>query len=140
MRFSIIILISILLIEACSEEEENLKLFSPEAFAYSLENGWELNASVYVKGFIQTENEDVYSAKLSYSANMVLPSGKMLEDVDYGIVDETSNEEMIDLSIEIQIELDSSFAIGQYKIIFKVTDDLSQREASIEKPFELSMD
>ena len=128
----------ILIISACSEETPNLELFSAEAFAYSLEAGWELNASVYAKGFKQEETDDIYTAKLSYVINLISPLGDTLEMVDYGVADPTGSERLIDTEIESQIELDSAFAIGQYKIIFVVTDDLTGQETKTEKTFELT--
>jgi hypothetical protein len=44
----------------------------------------------------------------------------------------------MDLPVETQIEMDSSFAVGKYKIVFIVDDILSQRSVSSEKEFSLS--
>ncbi|MFC2135014.1 hypothetical protein ACFLTH_10375 [Bacteroidota bacterium] len=127
-----------ILFMSCSKEEKKLELFSPDAFAFQLDNGWELNASVQAKGFSIEEVDDVYTARLSYYLNLVLPSGELLEDVMYDIVTEKSEEEIMELSIDAQVELDSSFDEGEYKIIFYVMDDYTEQEVSIEKTFELS--
>lgn len=122
---------------ACSNDEEKLELFSAEAFAYSLSPGWELNATCRVKGFEQNENNEIYSVKLSYTVDLKTPEGKILEGIGEGLIDEKSKEKFTDLPIEMQAELDSTYLPGRYKIIFNVTDDLSQKQISIEKEFEL---
>ena len=44
---------------ACNNKPEpNLELFSPEAFAFDIGESWEVNASVYAKGFGQIEKND----------------------------------------------------------------------------------
>ena len=134
-----ILILFLLALISCSKEQEKLELFSEEAFAYYLEDSWELNATARVKGFTQLEDDDDnYSAKLSYSIDLITPSADTLSDVDYGLVDELKDEEMIDLEIETQIEIDSSFSVGKYKIVFHVEDNLSQRSVSSEKEFSLS--
>ena len=123
---------------ACSTEKQKLEVFNPEAFAYSLEDGWELNASTRVKGFIQKEDKDGYSVKLSYYVNIITPAADTLNEADYGIIDERKSEEIADLGLDVQIELDSSFMPGKYKIIFFVSDDYSNQQASTETEFDLS--
>lgn len=123
---------------ACSDKEENLELFSAEAFAYSMDDGWELNASCRVKGFEQKENDNQYSAKLSYMIDLINTDGKINKGVTEGFIDETSKEKLSDLPIEIQIQIDSSYAAGKYKIVFNVTDNFSEKEIKLEKEFELS--
>jgi len=118
--------------------EEKLELFSAEAFAYSMNPGWELNATCRVKGFVQNEDNEIYLVKLSYTVDLKTPEGKLLEGIGEGLIDEKSKERFTDLPIETQAELDSTYLPGKYKIIFNVTDDLSQKQISIEKEFELS--
>lgn len=127
----------IALIAACSGKDENLELFSPEAFTYSLDNGWELNASCRVKGFIQNKTSDEYSVKLSYTTDIIMPDGKKIESINEGLIDEKSKEKFQDIPIETQLQFDSSYAPGKYKIVFNVSDDLNGKSISIEKEFEL---
>ncbi|NOX67025.1 MAG: hypothetical protein GXO85_14830, partial [Chlorobi bacterium] len=47
-----ITILIVLFLISCSKEPD-VKLFSPEAFAYTLDNGWELNATVQASGFAQ---------------------------------------------------------------------------------------
>lgn len=128
----------IIFFSVCSNDEEKLELFSAEAFAYSMSPGWELNATCRVKGFVQNENNETYSIKLSYTVDLKTPEGKILEGIGEGLIDEKSKERFTDLPIETQAELDSTYLPGKYKIIFNVTDDFSQKQISIGKEFELS--
>lgn len=127
----------LLVIAACSSKEEKFELFSPEAFTYSLEEGWELNASCRVKGFTQNKSGEEYSVKLSYTTDLITPDGKKIENISEGLIDEKSKEKFSDLLIETQMQLDSSFQTGKYKVVFNVSDDYKEKTISIEKEFEL---
>ena len=140
-RYSLIVFLvtALVFLAACSSEKPKLQLHDPAAFAYLLDNGWELNASVQVKGFTQNENDGRYIAKLSYTVNIITAKGDTLEDVDSGIADKNDKEQIGDMQINSQIELDSSYATGSYKLIFIVNDDLTENNtARIEQKFELS--
>jgi hypothetical protein len=135
----LIFIFAALTIFSCSKEQEKLEIFSEEAFAFYLEENWELNASARIKGFTQQEDEqDNYIAKLSYSINIITPAADTLTNIDYGLIDELSEEEMVDLVLETQIEIDTTFAVGKYKIVFIVDDNLSQRTVTSEKEFGLT--
>lgn len=134
-----IYIISVLfLLFACSEEEPKLEVYNPEAFAFQLDSEWELNASAQIKGFTQVEENEEYIAKLSYYANLITPSGDLLEEIDYGMIDKKSEEELIDTQLEIQVVLDSSFAQGEYILQIFVIDDYSEQEDSTQVKFDLS--
>ncbi|MCL4549613.1 MAG: hypothetical protein M1495_13700 [Bacteroidetes bacterium] len=123
---------------ACSKKEVKLELFSAESFAYSLDKGWEADASVRVKGFEQTKNNGTYAAKLSYTVDLETPDGKGIKSIDSGKIDKTSAEKMIDLQINSQIQLDSNYKLGSYKLVFNVTDDPTGRKSSIQTSFDLT--
>lgn len=131
-------LIVILLLFACSREEEKLELFSPEAFAYSMDDGWEVNATCRVKGFEQKEEENNYKAKLSFTIDLQTSSGTLLQGIGEGLIDQSAKERIIDLPIETQVLLNSTYVTGKYIIIFNVTDDFSGKSTSIKKEFELT--
>ena len=133
-----ILFISLFLLFACSEEEPKLEVYNAEAFAFQLDSEWELNASAQVKGFKQVEEAEEYIAKLSYYANLVTPSGDLLEEIDYGMIDKKSEEELIDTQLEIQVVLDSSFATGEYTLQIVVLDDYTEQQDSTEVKFDLS--
>ncbi len=138
MKKYFLLFIILFLISACSKKEEKFELFSPESFAYSIDNGWELNATVRAKGFGQIENENKFSAKLSYYANLQTPEGKLVNKVSSGIIDRNENEKISEIQIESQIKLDSTYKTGNYKIIFYIKDELSGKEIFTESIFELS--
>lgn len=140
MKKLIPILIILLSLSSCSKEEMKLELFSPEAFAFSMGESWELNSSVQIKGFLQKEKDEKFSADLSYTVHIITPETDTLFDADYGLIQNTAGEEMIDLSLDVQIEFDSSFSPGEYKIIYEVKDELSEQTAITEAPFRLTSD
>lgn len=126
------------LLTACSNKREDLQLFDAESFAYSMDSGWELNATVRAKGFEQDESGGKFTAKLSYVADLETPDGKLFRNISSGNVDKTSAEKLIDLPIEAQIKLDSTFVTGNYKITFFVKDELTGRKAYLWSFFELA--
>lgn len=123
---------------SCSDEELKLEVYSPEAFAFQLDSEWELNASAQVKGFTQVEENEEYSTKLSYYVNLITPSGELLEEIDYGLIDRKSDEKLVDTQLEIQVMMDSSFAQGEYTLQIFVLDDLSEQQDSTQVKFTLS--
>lgn len=120
---------------SCSEEEKKLELKDSNVLAFPLESGWELNATASVNGFEQIEENDKYIAKISYYVNLVTPSGDTLPEIDYGIINEEHNEEILIANVEVQVELDSTYSTGNYKMLFYINDDLSGRTATAEKKF-----
>ena len=131
-----LILISLIFI-SCADDPK-LILFSPESFAFSLENGWEVNASVNAKGFAQLgkENSDLYFTKISYSVNLFTPEDTIF-NADYDTIIDSTNEEILDLPIESQLQLDSGFKSGEYKLEFIVLDDYSQTKDTLSTRFVL---
>ncbi len=119
------------LILACSREKPNLKLFSPESFAYSTEQGWELDTSVRVKGFQKEKQGEKITAKLSFSVDIVTPNGDTLKNAYDGLKDVSEEENISETPIDVQIEFDSTFAKGNYIVVFNVEDNLSSQEATI---------
>jgi hypothetical protein len=135
-----IIIISLLLFvfSTCSGPEPNLQLSNPEAFSFDLGDSWEVIASVSAKGFAQEEKEDSFSIHLSYSVDLVTAEADSLISIYSDNVDSNDSEEFIDLPLEAQIEIDSSFAEGSYKLVFNVKDEISNQIKSIEVKFDLT--
>jgi len=123
---------------ACSKKVEKLELFSAESYAYSMDKGWEMNASVRVKGFEQKESGKEFKAKLSYSVDLETSDGKLIEGIDKGIVDKTQNEQMMDLPINSQLKLDSTYKTGTYKVTFFVKDEFTGQKSILWSFFELT--
>jgi hypothetical protein len=128
----------LLLVVACSKKQEKFELFSAESFAYSMDKGWEMNGTVRAKGFEQNENDKKFSAKLSYTIDLVTVDDKYLTGIDSGTVDKTADEKISEIEVSTQLKLDSSYKPGTYKVIFNVKDELSKQSASLWSFFELS--
>lgn len=138
MKNPLIGLLSLLfLLGSCEPEKLKLELFSPDAFAFSLEDGWELNATVNVKGFKQNSVNDKYSCKVSFLIHLITPSDTMY-NADWGVLEETSDEEMMDLTIESQIEFNSNFESGEYQLLLFAEDLFNANKDTVTIPFSLS--
>ncbi|MFA7287761.1 MAG: hypothetical protein WC055_02675 [Melioribacteraceae bacterium] len=137
MKKLIFLLFVALVIAGCSKDEKVINLTSPEAFTFTLDNGYELNASVIAKDFTNAEANGIYSIHLIYSVNLQKPNGEVFVDFKKGKVNQPTPEVLKDIRLDIQAEMDSTYAKGTYKLIFNVTDKYSDKTASTEKEFEL---
>jgi len=133
----LIVFLSALAIFSCSEKPKTI-LFNSEAFAFSMDDGWEINASVNVKGFAQIEkdNIDLFFSNLYYIVNLYAPQDTIYR-VDYGSIIDSTKEEILDKQIESQLELDNGFSKGNYKIEFIVEDKYSNTKDTISTKFVL---
>jgi hypothetical protein len=134
----LLLIVTLISIMACSQKLEKFELFSAESFAYSMDKGWEVNATARAKGFEQQENDKKYSAILSYTIDLVTADGKLLKKIDSGIINKTADEKITEIEISIQLKLDSSYKTGNNKVVFNVIDELSKQKASLWSFFELS--
>lgn len=132
-----VLFISAILISCGKTEEEKLELFSPEAFCYSLDSGWELNASVNVKGFKQQEKNGKYYAKISFTADLLTPGNNIKSMMFKDTIEKENSERIMDIPLECQIVLDSTYEKGDYTIIFNVKDELSGKTKDINKTFKV---
>jgi len=137
LKRSILLLLFLSMLLSCSKKDEKFELFSAEAFAYSMDSGWELNSSCRTKGFRQIEETGNFKAKLSFTADLTTPDGKIIFKVGEGLVNQSSKEKFSDLPIETQIQLDSTYKTGKYFLTFNVSDKLSGKSTSIKKEFVL---
>ncbi|MDP2303119.1 MAG: hypothetical protein Q8N03_11935 [Ignavibacteria bacterium] len=124
---------------SCGEKEELIKIeaFNPEVGVYDLGDGWEINPTTFVKGFIQPEENGTYSAKVSFMIDLVKPDGSKIQNIANGIEEKSQGEKFTDLKIEAQFELDTTFSVGLYKMILNLKDEHSKQTVSIEKDFTL---
>lgn len=125
------------IISGCSKKEEKLEVFNAEAFAYDLGDGWEVDATTRVKGFKQTEKDDKYYAKISYIIDLVKPDGEMIKSVVSKTEDKENDEIFMDVPVEIQFDLDSTYHDGDYKVIFNIKDAETGKTASASATFKL---
>ena len=122
------------------KDAAKLEAFNPEAFAYDLDVNWEVNAIVNIKGFQQRKNEsdDTFQTSISYSANIESPEGKIFENLYSDNVDISVKEKLMDLPIEVQFELDSTYSMGKYRVIFNIKDNNSGKSISGTAEFSLT--
>ncbi len=139
MKSFLLLFVLLLLLNSCSKEETKLEAFNPEAFAYDLGNSWEVNAMINVKGFEQREvSGDTFEASISYSADIKTPDGKTIENLYSDEINISAQEEIIDIPLEVQFELDSTYSFGKYTIIFNITDNYSQNIITGSAEFDLT--
>ena len=131
--------ITFLFLFACSKEDVKLEAFSPEAFAYDLGESWEVNAVVYVKGFESKKNTDeTYEASLSFTADLITPSGEKTENIFSDNLKKIQQEEFTDLPLELQFELDSTYPLGKYKLFFHIKDNFTNKKVDSSVEFDLT--
>ena len=127
----------LLLLISCSKKEEvKFEAFSPEAFAYDIGDGWEVNATINVKGFEQEERDDESFASLSYSIDLINPEDDSTKNI-FSNSKEVNEKEINDVQLEAQFELADTFVLGKYKLLFNIKDNNSGKTTSAETDFEL---
>ncbi|MDO8550124.1 MAG: hypothetical protein Q7S39_08255 [Ignavibacteria bacterium] len=127
--FVIVLLIGSLFCSCNKEEPVKIETFSTEAFAYDLGNSWEVNATTRVKGFSQKEEGNNFRATIAYDIDLVTPAGDTIKALIIRVEDKTDSENITDIPLEAQFELDSTYAAGEYKIVFNVKDVLNNNKA-----------
>lgn len=138
MKYFLILVFTAFLFNSCDKEEEKLEAFNPEAFAFDIGDKWEVNGLVNVKGFIQKESEETFTASIRYSVDLVSPDGTIMKNAFNDSKEDKKEEVIADIPLEVQFELDKSYKAGKYKLLFNIMDNYSDNftEASVE--FELS--
>lgn len=138
-KIALFFILSLVALSSCGRDGgRKLEAFSPEAIAMNAPDGWEVTATVRVKGFDEEVQDKTHRAKLAYSIDLVTPQGKTLNAFAADTIDEDQQEEFLDLPVEAQMEFDSTFTTGRYKVIFNVRDLLSGREVKTNKEFDLT--
>ncbi len=136
MKNLFLLIIIVALFSGCSKDKVEYEVYNPQAFVYYLMDGWELNATVRAKGFEQKVEGNEYKAFFSLDVHLITPAGDTLKSVAGGYDEQTNNEKFA-AGFEVQIELDSTFIIGDYKIIFEITDEMSKKSGLTEAAFSL---
>ncbi len=141
MKYSVLVIILIILFNGCSKkEEEKLSAYNAAAFAYDLGNSWEVDATTRVKGFIQKEENNMFKASLAYEINLVTPKNDTIKSLISKVIDKSDKEKMTDTALEAQFDLDSTYVDGEYTIVFNVKDVFSGARSSSNAGFKLSRD
>lgn len=139
MKIILFVFAVLLIAVSCSKKVIKFEAFSPEAFAYDIGDGIsEVNASVRVKGFTQTEKNGKYDASISFNVDLVKPDKSIIKSIFGDIKKESSSEPINDLGLEAQFNLDSTFTNGNYKLIFNIMDDVSKNKTTSETNFDIS--
>ena len=138
MKYFIALTFIAFLICGCSKEEVKFEAFSPESFAFDIGARWEVNALVNVKGFVQKEADDTFSASVKYSVNMITPDGKVITNVFEDSKEVKEGEMIADIPLEVQFELDSTYTIGKYKLLFNIRDNFSEKKTEVSVEFDLT--
>ena len=132
-----VIFIILIAVISCSKKEEiKFEAFSPEAFAYDIGDVWEVNATVNVKGFEKIEIDDESSVSLTYSVDLINPTGDSTKSI-FSDLKELKDREINDVQLEAQFELDDSYVNGVYQIVFNIKDNNSGKSVSARVQFEL---
>ncbi len=138
MKKVIILFITTIVFYSCGKEEPvKIETFSTEAFVFDIGDSWEVNATTRVKGFKQKEEEDNYFATIAYDVDLITPAGDTVKSLISRVEDKKNNERITDIPLEIQFELDSTYAAGDYIIIFNVKDAGSNQTATTTATFQL---
>lgn len=134
------IIIFTLILISCGKKEEKFEAFNAEAFAYDLDNYWEVNITTRVKGVseIKDEKTNEYLYELSFTIDLVHPDSTIEKNKFSFSHSQKSNEKLKDVGLEAQFELDSTYKEGNYKIIFNISDAHSKNSTSLEKELVLS--
>lgn len=132
-------LILIIGLFACNTTPEpNLQLSNPEAFAFDLGESWEINSSVKSKGFLVKEYEDEYTIKLYYFIDLISHQNDTLNNIYSDSLIFSDSEEIEDVILESQIEIDTSYGVGDFNLLYHVKDMFTDNSDTISVAFILS--
>jgi hypothetical protein len=123
----------------CSKKEEvKLTAFNAEAFAYDLSDGWELNSTVRVKGLTYKEENKKFLSSMDFTVDLITPKGDTVKSIFKGSDKKENSEKAADLPLEAQVNLDSTYKAGKYKVVFNITDNFGSQKTTAVKEFEIS--
>jgi len=139
MKKTLLPVFALLLVVSCGKKEEvKFEAFNPEAFAYDLGEGWELNSTVNLRGFNQKESQGEFSASISFSIDLETPSGEIINSIFEDTSEKSGSESIPDLQLEAQFEIDSSYVLGKYLVHFNIKDNFSGEVIKNSVEFELT--
>lgn len=138
MKKIFLLFISLLVIVACTKKQVPFEAFSAQAFAFDLGDGTaEVNASVRVKGFKQTEKDNIYNASVAYEVDLIKPDSSVVNSVFKYVQKSEKQEPINDISLEAQFILDSSYQAGSYTLVFRIADEKSENKTEAKTFLEL---
>jgi hypothetical protein len=138
MKKKFLFIISLLVFAACSKKDVKFEAFSAEAFAYDIGDGTaEVNATVRIKGFTQTEKDDNYSASVAYKVDLVKPDSTINLSVFKFVQNDLKKEPISDIELDAQFLLDSTFKAGTYTLVYNIVDQNSNKTLEKKVDFDL---
>lgn len=138
MKKIFLIIISLLVVVSCSKNEVPFEAFSAEAFVFDIGDGIaEVNSTVRVKGFVQTEKDDNYKAAIAYDVDLLKPDSTLEKSVFKFVQKDENTEPISDIALEAQFNLDSTYKSGVYTLIYKIADENSQKTLEAKVNFDL---
>lgn len=138
MKKIILVLVALLIVISCSKKDVKFEAFSAEAFAFDIGDGTaEVNATVRIKGFTQTEKDDIYKAAVAYDVDLIKPDSSISKSVFKFVQNDEGQEPISDIALEAQFSLDSSYTEGTYTLVFNITDKNSENKTEAKVNFDL---
>jgi len=138
MKKVILVLVALLIVISCSKKDVKFEAFSAEAFAFDIGDGTaEVNATVRIKGFTQTEKDDIYKAAVAYDIDLIKPDSSVSKSVFKFVQNDEGQEPISDIALEAQFSLDSSYTEGTYTLVFNITDKNSENKTEAKVNFDL---
>ncbi len=138
MKYYALLIVAVFFLAGCSGKKETpipqISAFSLNLGSFSLDSGWEIDASVQVKDFAMQQQGDLYKASFSYVVALTTPDGKKIEKINSGVSVKEQKEKPDDAQIEIQFNLDSTYKPGTYSVSIVITDELTKKTTTITKP------
>ena len=139
MKKMIFVVSALLIIISCSKKDVKFEAFSAEAFAFDIGDGTaEVNATVRVKGFTQTEKDDNYKATIAYDVDLIKPDSTIRKSVFKFVRKDEGTEPISDIALEAQFSLDSTYMAGTYTLVFNISDKNSDNKAELKVDFDLT--
>ena len=138
MKKIIIVIAALLTLVSCSKQNVKFEAFSAEAVAFDIGDGTaEVNASVRVKGFTQTEKDDTYKVSVGYIVDLLKPDNTLRKSVFKFVQNDEKKEPIADVALEAQFVLDSTYKAGTYTVIFNIDDKNSDNKIDAKVNFDL---
>jgi len=138
MKKIILALITLLVAVSCSKKEVPFEAFSSEAFAFDIGDGIaEVNSTVRVKVFVQTEKDNNYKASVGYEIDLLKPDSTITKSVFKFVQEDENIEPISDIALEAQFNLDSTYKAGVYTLIYKISDKNSENTLETKVNFDL---
>ena len=134
-------IVLLIFIYACKKEvSPNLEASVNQAYAFDIGSAWEVNISTKVKGFMEEEANGKYKMSLSYTIDLVKPSGETIKGITSKTEDKIDKEVLSDFILDSQFNLDTAYVPGKYKAIINIRDVITGKTASATGTFDLTKD